>query len=273
VKVAREASKKRKHDGISKTIGKKGGGAINENEAVKRRMEKKINKNKEETKIKKICMPSDTYPNGAHHDTDPVKQNNPVIIDEPFYHLGTSNTLYKPQLEEMIYYEVIIGEQSGRVRHFGPILVDGKAAAVGTVFKTSDVEYLLGIPHGGNEGSLCWNAEHPNGILMKHAYKNDVRAIKKIMEEKKAHPMWLGLSGGNPEVKGQSILVGSKMTTNFESGYFPKLQKLSKQNIGIMDCALINGTVTIFFLDDEDKKDILPWVLLPDWLFNPQRKY
>lgn len=181
---------------------------------------------------------------------DPVRQSNPVIIDEPFYKLGTSKPLYEAQLKERISYEVMV-ENTATVKHFGPYIVNGKAAKVGTLHKTAEVEAFLGIAHGGNDGSLCWNPEYTNGILMKHAYKNDIKGIKNILVNKKACSFWIGLVGGNPEVRGQMVLVGSKMTTNYESGYFPKLQKLGKQNVALLECALRNGTVSIFLVNDK----------------------
>jgi hypothetical protein len=246
----RNNSKVEKEKGIGESDGSN---SSNEKGTKKSKLKNKNECCAGKMKILQISMPSDTYANGAHHKSDPVRQNNPVIIDEPFYKLGTSNTLYIPQLAESIYYEVLVGEEKSKTRHFGPFLMNGRAATVGSQFKTSEVEEYLGIAHGGNDGSLCWNAEHPNGILMKHAYKNDIRAIKKIMEQKEAQPIWVGLAGGNPEVKGQTVLVGSKMTTNYESGYFPKIQKLSKQNVAILECALRNGTVTIFLVNDKDR--------------------
>lgn len=204
-----------------------------------------------------IKLLSDTYGNAPHHKDDPGKVSNPVIIDDVFYKVGTSEVFYKKQMQEKIYYEVVQHKVEGLRRHFGPYLVAGKPAKVGSCFKTSDIEDYLGIPHGGKEGSVCWNSQYPNGILMKHAYKNDVTNIKNIVSQKKALPFWVGLSGGNPEVKGQNVVKASKVTSNCESGYFPMLQKLSKQNTTLLDCALGNGTVTIFMLDTKDPNHCL----------------
>jgi hypothetical protein len=214
-----------------------------------------VEEHESETKDKrvvKIQLPSDTYGNAPHHKDDPGKVNNPVIIDDAFYRLGSSEQFYKEQLKEKIYYEVVLQKIEGLRRHFGPYLVSGKPAKIGSRLKTSDVEDYLGIPHGGKEGPVCWNSQYPNGILMKHAYKNDVINIKKIVTQKKALPFWVGLSGGNPEVKGQTVVKASKVTSNCESGYFPMLQKMSKQNTALLDCALGNGTVTMFMVDTKE---------------------
>jgi hypothetical protein len=72
------------------------------------------------------------------------------------------------------------------------------------------------------------------------------------VKESKAQSIWVGLAGGNPEVRGQTAIVGSKMTTNYESGYFPKIQKLSKQNLALLDCALRNAAVTIFLVNEKE---------------------
>jgi hypothetical protein len=62
----------------------------------------------------------------------------------------------------------------------------------------------------------------------------------------------VGLTGGNPEVRGQTAVKASKATTNYESGYFPKIQKITKQNSALLEWALNNGTVTIFLVKPDD---------------------
>jgi hypothetical protein len=88
---------------------------------------------------------------------------------------------------------------------------------------------------------------------MKHAYKNDVANIHKIVRDKEASAFWVGLTGGNPEVKGTTVVKAVNVTSNCESGYFPMLQKLSKQNAALLECALGKGTVTMFMVDVEDE--------------------
>ena len=208
--------------------------------------EKLGNTSKRNVYVKSIILQEDTYPNAPHDPSDPVAQNNPVIIDEPFYKLGTSQPFYERQLAEKVYYEVMVGKTQCTAKHFGPYLVDGKELPIGDLVDTSTVEDFLGIPRGSKEGSLCWSSNNVNGILIKHAYKNDVMSLKKIIAERKKGPFWVGLTGGNPEIRGQTVVKASKATTNCESGYFPKLQSLNKHNVSLMEAAMGNLTVTVF---------------------------
>jgi hypothetical protein len=202
--------------------------------------------------VSKMRLPEDTYRNAGHHDDDPVQPKNPVILPDPFYKLSTSREFYDAQFRENIYYEVLFGKRDKTPRHFGPLLVNGRAAEVGYTMPTLEVEAFLGIKHGGKEGSLCWNNDFPNGILMRHAYKNDVRSIKRIISERKALPLWIGLTGGNPKLRGQGPVNTAQATTNCEGGYFPEIQKMNKQNGSLLECALGKGTVTIFLVDRKD---------------------
>ena len=210
---------------------------------------------KEKLEVQNFRLEPDTYGNAPHDPSDPVAQNNPVIIDEPFYKLGTSQGFYETQIKEKIYYEVMVDKKDVPVRQFGPYIENGKAVKVGSLVETRNVEKFLGISQGNKEGSVCWNADHVNGILMRHAYKNDVRSIKKIIEEQQAQSFWVGLTGGNPEIRGQTVVQASKATTNRESGYFPRLQNLNKHNVSLLDAALGNRTVTIF-LQQPGKKEM-----------------
>jgi hypothetical protein len=142
---------------------------------------------KERMQMTSVTLFSDTYANAPHDAQDPVRPTNPVIVEEPFYKLALSDKFYKPQLREGFYYDVMCDRKDEVVQQFGPFLVNGKLAEVGELFETSDIEAFLGLSHGGKEGSLCWNPDHLNGILIKHAYKNDVINIQEILTTKKQY--------------------------------------------------------------------------------------
>ena len=253
-KTEKGNGKKRKQ---TMTEQRKGGNIVGERASEKDRDSQNTLEEgqKEKLEVQSFSLEPDTYGNAPHHSSDPVAQNNPVIIDEPFYKLGTSQRFYEAQIKERIYYEVMVDKKEVPFRHFGPYIENGKAVKVGSLVETRNVEKFLGIPQGHKEGSVCWNADHVNGILMRHAYKNDVRGIKRIIDGKTAHSFWVGLTGGNPEVRGQTVVQAAKATTNRESGYFPSLQCLNKHNISLLDAALGNRTVTIF-LQQPGKKEM-----------------
>jgi hypothetical protein len=221
-------------------------------EGARKKRKEGIENQPKKQRVVSVSLLPDTFGNAPHHQHDPVRPTNPVIIDEPFYRLGMSETVYKHHIKQRLFYEVVGGKQNDALVHFGPYIVKGEEAKVGDLIPTNQVEAFLRISAGGKEGSLCWNPDNPNGVLMRHAYKNDVRGIQSILDSCEEKPLWIGLTGGNPEIRGQTVVTASKVTTNCESGYFPKLQKFSKQNISLLQLALANGTITLFLENPRD---------------------